>query len=154
MAVEYTMALHAKPLVIIPGMGIIYLKDDTRGYQMASQLLIHINVQINMTIAGGGSVYFNSFRENNETRMILRLVNINGYSYGSISAPRCEWDEMRHSLLKIQCFMRSALWRIQKPSHHLKNVKAFLATDMGERLPMDIISKIIIAYFEHTPTPF
>jgi len=104
-----------------------------------------------MIIADGGCVCFNEVRENDETRMILRLVNSNGYGYGSISASRYEWDEMINALLGVQRFMRSALWRTRKPSHHLKNVKAFLATDMGESLPMDIISKIIMAYFEHIP---
>jgi hypothetical protein len=151
MAVEYRTASHVMPLVIVPSMGIIYLKYDTCGYQMASHFLKYINVQINMIIADGGCVCFNEVRENDETRMILRLVNSNGYGYGSISASRYEWDEMINALLGVQRFMRSALWRTRKPSHHLKNVKAFLATDMGESLPMDIISKIIMAYFEHIP---
>ena len=153
MAVEYRTESHATPLVILPSMGIIYIKDDTRGYQMTSQFLKNINVQIDMIIAGGGSVCFKPYSQG-EHRMVLLLLNSRGHSYASISPCVWEWDEMCDALLKIQRLVRSALWRIRKPSHHLKNVKAFLATDMGETLPMDIISKIIMAYFEHTPTSF
>ena len=121
---------------------------------MTSQFLKNINVQMDLVVACGGSVLFKPYREKDETRMMLWLVNSKGYSYASISAPKCEWDDMCDALLKIQRLVRAVLWRTRKPSHHLKNVKAFLATDMGETLPMDIISKIIMAYFEHTPTSF
>ena len=147
MAVEYRTESHATPLVILPSMGIIYIKDDTRGYQMTSQFLKNINVQIDMIIAGGGSVCFKPYGHG-ERRMVLQLLNSGGHSYASISPCVWEWGEMRHSLLKIQRFMRSALWRTRKPSHHLKKVKAFMVTDMAERLHVDIISKIIMACFE------
>ena len=147
MAVEYRTESHATPLVILPSMGIIYLKDDTRGYQMTSQFLKNINVQMDLVVACGGSVLFKPYREKDETRMMLWLVNSKGYSYASISAPKCEWDDMCDALLKIQRFMRSALWRTRRPSHNLKKVKAFLAADTAESIPVEILSKIVAACF-------
>jgi hypothetical protein len=147
MAVEYQTALHAQPLVLIPKMGIIYLKDDTRGYQMTSQFLKNIDVQMDLIIADGGSVCFKPFHTYGR-RMVLWLLNSEGYSYASVSGGEAEWDDMCKALLRVQRFTRSVLWRTRMPAHHLQNVKAFQATDMAGSLPVDVVSKIIIAYFD------
>jgi hypothetical protein len=146
MAVEYRTESHATPLVILPSMGIIYLKDDTRGYQMTSQFLKNINVQMDLVVACGGSVLFKPYSQG-ESRMVLWLLNSGGHSYASISAAEDEWDDMCDALLKIQRFVRAVLWRTRKPSHNLKKVKAFLATDTAESIPVEILSKIVTACF-------
>ena len=63
MALEYRIMSHEQPLVVCPRMGIIYVKGNTRGYQMTSQFLRNIDVQMDLVAAIGGSVGFKPYRQ-------------------------------------------------------------------------------------------
>jgi hypothetical protein len=57
------------------------------------------------------------------------------------------WDYFKETAVKIQRFMKARLWRIRKPTHHLKHVKAFQSSDMAKLLPTEIFSKVAEFYF-------
>jgi hypothetical protein len=57
------------------------------------------------------------------------------------------WDYFKKTIVKIQRFMKTRLWRIRKPTH-LKHMKAFQGSDMVKRLPTEIFTKVAEFYFQ------
>ena len=147
MAVEYHTARHAKPLVLLPRMGIMYLDDGDRSYQMWSRFLKNLNLKFDHIIENGGDLCLTPCVEE-RSGMILCIFNAEGNIHATISSSRDLRRKKYNALLKIQRFMRSVLWKIRKPSHHLKQLRAFQATDMAESLPVDVVFKVVDVYLE------
>lgn len=147
---EYCTTLNQTPFVILPSLGIIYLKEanatlaDTKGChihprmanQLKSELQSHILEGHDVSLRITGDVY------------TFRVVDGDTGDLVEGLAPFVKpWDYFKKTTVKIQRFMKARLWRIRKPTH-LKHIKAFQGSDMAKRLPTEIISKVAEFYFQ------
>jgi hypothetical protein len=148
---EYCSPLNQGPFVILPSLGIIYLKEannatfaGTKGChihprmanQLQSELQSHILDGHDVSLRITGNVY------------TFRVVDDTGDLVEGLSPFVKPWDYFKETTVKIQRFLKAKLWRIRKPTHHLKHIKAFQGSDMAKLLPTEIFSKVAEFYFQ------
>ena len=147
---EYCSPLNQGPFVILPSLGIIYLKEannatlaGTKGChihprmanQLQSELQSHILEGHDVSLRITGNVY------------TFRVVDDTGDLVEGLSPFVKPWDYFKENTVKIQRFLKAKLWQIRKPTHHLKHIKAFQGSDMAKLLPTEIFSKVAEYYF-------
>ena len=152
---EYCSALNPTPFVILPSLGIIYLKEANATFtgakgcqihpkmanQLQSELQSHILEGHDVSLRITGDVY------------TFRVLDDTGDLVEGLSPFVKPCDYFKETTVQIQKFMKARLWQIKKPTH-LKHIKAFQGSDMAKLLPTEIFSQVAEFYFQpqiHTP---
>ena len=145
---EYYTASHAKPLVFVPRMGLVYFNDGSKGHQTSSVFSGQIDLMLDYVIGKGGDfgVRYPSFPQ---TAMHISLTDANGFYFVGVTLWDVAWTKWWESFVKMQRRLNNLLWKRHRPP--LKLIRAFLETDMAETIPSEIMSKVVHAYFEPAP---
>ena len=145
---EYYTASHAKPLVFVPNMGLIYVEGESKGHQVNFGFFEHTVHTFDYMLKKGGDfeVVLLPLPQNG---IYIRLKNASGSVACSVTVWEMEWTKWWESFIKMQRSLHYVLWSRHGPS--LKLIKAFQETDRAETIPSEIMSKIVHAYFESAP---
>ena len=148
-SMEYCSPLNPTPFVILPSLGIIYLKGanatlaDTKGCHIHPRMANQLQSELYSHILEGNDVSLQIFND----VFMFRVVDDTGDLVEGFSPFVKPWDYFKETTVKIQRFLKARLWRIRKPTHHLKHIKAFQGSDMAKLLPTEIFSKVAEYYF-------
>jgi len=147
---EYYSTLNQTPFVILPSLGIIYLKEANATFAGAKGCHIHprmanqLQSELHSHILEGHDVSLQIFND----VFMFRVVDGTGDLVEGFSPFVKPWDYFKETTVKIQRFLKAKLWQIRKPTHHLKHIKAFQGSNMAKLLPTEIFSKIAEFYFQ------
>ena len=143
---EYYTASHAVPLVFAPNMGLIFLKDNSKVYQVQS---IHfrsmISTGLDHIIEKNGDFTVTHLTPPNYG-MKLSLVHASGFVLFNIFVLEMEWWK---SFFKVQRTLKFISWK--RRGSRVKLLKEFQESDRAKNMPSDITSRIIHAYLEPPP---
>jgi hypothetical protein len=148
---EYCSALNQTPFVILPSLGIIYLKGanatlaDTKGCHIHPRMANELKSELHSHILEGYDVSLRIIGDVFTFRVVDGDTGDLVVGFSPFVKP---WDYFKETTVKIQRFMKAMLWRIRKPTHHLKHIKAFQGSDTAKRLPTEIFSKVAEFYFQ------
>ena len=146
---EYCSSLNQTPFVILPSLGIIYLKEANATFAGAKGCHIHPNManqlqsELQSHILEGHDVSLQIFND----VFMFRVVDDTGDLVEGLSPFVKQWDYFKETTVKIQKFWKAKLWRTRKPTH-LKHIKAFQGSNMAKLLPTEIFSKVAEFYFQ------
>ena len=145
---EYYTASHHTPLVIVPIMGLLYFKGESRGYHIRSRFLEQIVLILDDATTKGEDlrVAYPPFPGN---ELLLSTSSPTGFCISTFPVWEMDWTKWWKSLIKIQKRLKYVLWKKHRPP--LELIKAFQGTDRAKTIPSDIASQIIHAYFEPLP---
>ena len=148
---EYCSALNQGPFVILPSLGIIYLKEannatfaGTKGCHIHPRMANQLQSELQSHILEGHDV---SLRITGDVFTFRVVDGDTGDLVEGFSPFVKPWDYFKKTTVKIQRFLKAKLWQIRKPTHHLKHIKAFQGSDMAKLLPTEIFSKVAEYYF-------
>jgi hypothetical protein len=145
--IEYYTASHPMPLVFMANMSLIYFKDGSKGFQVNSRFLEHIAIDLDHIIEKGGDFKLHSQRND----MRICVTDASGVSVIGITSRDVIWTKWWTSFVKIQRRLNYVLWKRHGPS--LKLITTFKKTDRAKLIPSEIMSYIILAYFEPPSRP-
>ena len=149
LSMEYCSGLNPAPFVILPNLGIIYVKElnhtleATAGCHIDPQMISHIKQELHSHIMDGSDVAL----QVHHGLFMFRVYNNTGDLVVAFSLWGETWDYFKQATVKIQRFFRARLWRVRRPTH-LEHVKAFQGSDTAKKLPTDVFSKIVEYYFQ------
>jgi hypothetical protein len=147
---EYCSPLNQAPFVILPSLGIIYLKGanatfaGTKGCHIHPKMANELQSELHSHILEGYDVSLRIIDNVFTFRVVDGDTGDLVVGFSPFVKP---WDYFKETTVKIQRFMKARLWRIKKPTH-LKHIKAFQGSDMAKRLPIEIFSKVAEFYFQ------
>jgi hypothetical protein len=152
MIIEYHTARHAEPLVLMPRLGIMYLKNNAQDAHIGCNFLIGLHEEMNEAARNGGDFSLktrdsNNNDNNNDDAPAVAIFCIwmrGGHAKVTITSENLIWKIFYSAILKIQRFAKPILFRKRKPSHHLKMARTF----QNAALPAEIILSIVKFYFE------
>ena len=149
-SMEYCSPLNQAPFVILPSLGIIYLKGanatfaGTKGCHIHPKMANELQSELHSHILEGYDVSLRIIDNVFTFRVVDGDTGDLVVGFSPFVKP---WDYFKETTVKIQRFMKARLWRIKKPTH-LKHIKAFQGSDMAKRLPIEIFSKVAEFYFQ------
>jgi hypothetical protein len=141
---EYFTTSHSEPLVIVPRMGLAYLKGCD-GYHTRFLFQVDFQESLENIISKGGD-FVMSLTEVGS--VVLSFTNAFGSLCACISPWKHAWGEWWGSLVKMQKRLKYIMWKRHR--YRVKNMKTFLESDMAKLLSLDIIANITTAYFQHS----
>jgi hypothetical protein len=141
---EYYTASHAVPMVIVPKMGLFYLKGDTQGYHFRALFSNYLPTTLEKFIANNGDFSMSRMEAGG---WMIKFFNARRLLIITVAYWEEPWNEWWSSFLKIQRMLNYVLRRRHAPS--LKTIKAFQESDRANVLPSEIILHITKCYFEH-----
>ena len=138
MATTYWTLKYREPLVVVPGMGLLYRGDIC---QIRTPLSRGLHRILESAIGAGGDFIIECV---DSDRVILEINDVDTGSWTSVHCT-LRWDQFMLALVAMQ--LRVQL-RVSRPVR--KAVRAFQESDYGRKLPAEVVTLISCMCFERT----